>query len=787
MKINRREFLSLAGKSAAGAVIFAACGLPENELIVQAPVEMPEDLLRGEDAWYATTLGDLPGNDGVIVRVMEGRAKKIAGNPDHPISLGKSNARFDSMLQILYHPDRLLEPQMRFSKGGNIDGISWDKAENKFREVLSKSNNISLVTNPLRGHNGLVVKRFIENYGGEHIIFDPMNQGILHKTVNDLFSVNSLPYFDLANSKSIMSFGADWLSTWISPVHYSKCYGDFRSQEDRGYFIHVDPRMSMTAANADLWLPVNPGTEGDLALSIARIIIEEKLVPEENISNFEKYLPAGFLNGYQLRDVSNRTSIPTEKIIKSAKIISDKTPALIFGGGNAEAHTNGTFNMKSIYALNILLGSVGVKGGIIPNPEEVTGLPASSKPSSLEQIEEEVSHWRAGNVDTVIIRGVDLVHGLPNHIDVKGALSDVKNVIIFNTVMDNTSKEADLILPESTFFESWGSDIPEPAPGFEVLSLQQPVISPNASKITKNSKSFADTLLSVTDGALGGRSLENLIISTSQEIVESGSGSVKVDNNIEGNRGRLLLNGALQRGGWWNTEFKGEISGNYKVSSKIGPSPEFSQTENLGEGDDFSLIPFTSNSLLNGELSSTPWAQQNPDPMSTAAWITWAEINLLEAEKLGIKEGDILLIKSTSGEIEALAYPHPGVKPGTVCIPTGQGKENNGRYSSGLGANIFSILSPMKDSESGAIAWAATKVKVQRSGRNKKVAKFEGNVIARPVEPGVPILVLGPNETVHEAEIANHHKYQSEFLGNKGNKHTDNNDHSNHDKHDAGH
>ena len=172
--------------------------------------------------------------------------------------------------------------------------------------------------------------------------------------------------------------------------------------------------------------------------------------------------------------------------------------------------------------------------------------------------------------------------------------------------------------------------------------------------------------------------------------------------------------------------------------------------------------------------------------MSTAAWVTWAEINIKEADNLGIKEGDILLIKSTSGEIEALAYPHPGVKPGTLCVPTGQGKENNGRYSSGLGANIFSILSPMKDSESGAIAWAATRVKVQRSGRNRKVAKFEGNVIARPVEPGVPILVLGPNETVHEAEVANHHKYQSEFLGNKGNKHTDS-DNSDHDKDDAGH
>ena len=81
MKLNRREFLALTGKTAAGAVIFAACGLPERELIVQSPVEMPEDLVRGEDAWYATSMGDFTNGDGVLIRVMEGRAKKIEGNP----------------------------------------------------------------------------------------------------------------------------------------------------------------------------------------------------------------------------------------------------------------------------------------------------------------------------------------------------------------------------------------------------------------------------------------------------------------------------------------------------------------------------------------------------------------------------------------------------------------------------------------------------------------------------------------------------------------------------------
>ena len=73
--------------------------------------------MRGEDAWYATTWPDMPGGDGLIVRVMQGRAKKIAGNPDHPVNRGKQSARHDAAIQLTYHPDRISEPMMRQSKG----------------------------------------------------------------------------------------------------------------------------------------------------------------------------------------------------------------------------------------------------------------------------------------------------------------------------------------------------------------------------------------------------------------------------------------------------------------------------------------------------------------------------------------------------------------------------------------------------------------------------------------------------------------------------------------------
>ena len=157
MKINRREFLSLTGKSAAGAMIFAACGLPEKELIVQSPVGYPEDLVRGEDAWYATSMPDYANGDGVIVRVVQGRATKVEGNPDHPINRGVATARYDSTLQILYHPDRIKEPLSRYSKSGNVINVSWNKATSDLRNMIRDSKDkITIVTNPLRSHSSYV-------------------------------------------------------------------------------------------------------------------------------------------------------------------------------------------------------------------------------------------------------------------------------------------------------------------------------------------------------------------------------------------------------------------------------------------------------------------------------------------------------------------------------------------------------------------------------------------------------------------------------------------------------
>ena len=373
-----------------------------------------------------------------------------------------------------------------------------------------------------------------------------------------------------------------------------------------------------------------------------------------------------------------------------------------------------------------------------------------------------------GNVRTVIVRGADIVHGLPASVEVKGALRAVPKVIAFATVLDDTAAEADLVLPEKSFLETWGSDIPEPGPGYQTVAFQQPVVGPTVNfdevGLVSDARGFGDVLLWASGDGLGVSSMEDLVRNASGQLFDLGRRS----DSINAPDKRLFFNGALQRGGWWDNGATGDnLGGAAPNFMELGKEAKYSSTVPAEEGEEFHLIPFQSNALLDGRLASTPWAQQSPDPMSSAVWETWVEINKRVAEDLGIIEGDVLFIRSVNGEIEALAYPHPGVPPGVVGVPMGQGHSQGGRYAEGRGQNVMSILTDIKDSETGALAWAATKVRVSKSGLRRKVPKFEGTVEAFPTEPGVPVLVVGPDETAHEAEEANHHLHQQSIYGGK--------------------
>lgn len=751
--------MTVAGGSAAGAVIFTACGVPEDELLVEAPLDLPEDLVRGTDTWYATHDPTSPGGPGIIVRVMEGRAKKIAGNPDYPVNLGKQATHADTALQMLYHPDRLTTPMLRRSKGGVPVPISWAEAEGLLNGYLAGSlGRVVVATSPMRGSDAAVLGRFTDALGGRYLFFDPLEQGVLHRAIKAVFGQDRLPEFDIGRSHTVLSFGADWLGTWISPVRYGVKYGEFRQGHDtRGYLIHAESRMSLTAAAADKWLPVAPGEEGRLALSIASVIVNEELVPHANIDAYMANVPRGALDAYAPASVATG-HITADTITDVARRFAGNRPSIALGGGSAGAHTNGLFNLTAIYALNILSGSVGIEGGIKYNPPApLRGLPDSATGASFQAWEEELAQWRAGNVNTVIVRGVDLVHGLPRSVNATQALEKVPHVVQFAGVLDDTSASADLILPENSFLEDWGGDVPEPGPGYQTVGIRQPVVNAPLDRADRgrlyDSRGFLDVLLAAVRDRLGTGDMRRVVTDAVGELFALG----RPGSSVVAPDRALFLNGVLQRGGWWDTGSARPTVAPSAIPSPVSGAagPSFSAHADV-EGDEFHLIPFAHQSLLDGRNAAAPWAQSAPDPITSVTWTTWAEINDRRARELGIREGQYLTLRSTTGEITVRAYPHPAVPPDVIGVPVGQGHAAGGRYAEGRGENVLSILVDKKDAGTGALAWAATRVRVRKSGGRKRLPKFEGRAQdAFEVEPGVPILLVRPGESAKQAQARN--------------------------------
>jgi anaerobic selenocysteine-containing dehydrogenase len=175
------------------------------------------------------------------------------------------------------------------------------------------------------------------------------------------------------------------------------------------------------------------------------------------------------------------------------------------------------------------------------------------------------------------------------------------------------------------------------------------------------------------------------------------------------------------KAGWTEIKLRPEAGGQRSGTRDSGlgtraTSPEF-------DGDaaqyPFHFLPFSSQAFLDGSTAHLPWLQEMPDPISTAMWSTWVEINPQTATTLGIGDGDMVEIASAHGSIHAPALISPGIAPDVIAMPAGQGHETFTRYASGRGSNPVKVLAPVVEPETGALAWAATRVKVTRVSEGK--------------------------------------------------------------------
>ena len=786
--IDRRDFLKLVGAggvgTGAGFMLREAIKHPVENL-VPYPTP-PEDFSPGIATWYNTVCSMCSAGCGITVRTLEGRAKKIEGNPSHPVSQGRLCARGQAGLQVLYNPDRVTTPLRQTGGRGSGDWLplTWTEGLSQISGRLGELRSggqgaaVCLLSEGQRGHMHGLFEQFMAEIGSDRLVYyDYDHPHPLLAAMNRLFGTSELPYFDLGNTDYLVSFGADYLGNWLSPVHHGLGYGQSRQGRDdhRGRFVQIEPRMTLSGAAADEWIPANPGTEGIIALAMANRIVSQGGYQGDDV---DAWVVA--LEPYSADAVAEQTGMAAETITRLADTFAETGPSLAIGGDGAGRHSNGVDALTAITALNYLAGNLGIEGGLIFNPEPLAGQGAAARHASYRSMLELAEDAREGRIQVLIVNQANPVFTMPAAAGIGEALARIPLIVSLSSFMDETTAMADLILPSHTYLESWGDDFPEPGVGFRAGAISQPVVSP-----LYDTRDTGDTLLAVAaavnpDGGLTAATTEDYLrdrwraifegdgraeaaaadaqeaiagetVETAAEVaaqeapedaadtpedaevavarVAPAAGAVATDPDPAGwmpDAFDEFWNSLLRAGVWGeNTRAEqGPITVDASVIDAIGvDAPEFAGSS---ETYPFILQPYLSLNMHDGSGANLPWMQELPDPLTSVVYGSWLEINPATAQELGLRDGDLVEVESPDGTVSVPVLTFPAIMPNVVAMPVGQGHAEYGRYASGRGANPLEILASQMEPETGSLAWNATRVRLNPTGRRANLVRTSG-------------------------------------------------------------
>jgi len=708
---DRRDFLKVLGWSGA-AVALSGCGngMVENgKETVVSYVETNDYTIPSISVYFNSTCAQCDAGCSIMGRVREGRVLKLEGNPDSAINRGKTCGLGQAGVQHHYNPDRVREPLLRTGDQG--EAITWDKAyaliADKMKGVSGEE--IAFLSGGVSGHLKVLLGNYLDSFGCKnHFVYEAIAPAVMRAANKKSYGVE-MPRFNINKAKVVLSFGADFLGAWVSPVHFSQQYAQFRKgvNGQRGVLIQVESKMTITGANADRWLVVRPGTEGILALGIINALGAQGMKLTGDVASAVK--------GYDKERVSKVTGVSSEQIDKIAALLKARTPSLVLVGNAAEGYAHGSQNAAAINLLNHVLGNVGktVEGpAVVPFPQMA---PATGNTASLKKLNDGLA---AGKYKVLFSYATNPVFTSPGAMKFKDNMAKAGFKVVFAHYLDETAMQADLVLPLDSALEDWGTQVPEYMAEGSQINIQQPLME----QLHPDTRGMGDILLAL----IKQRRLDDY---------------KKFDDFYAYLRSAVLQNkGALGGGGvadddiFWNeTLSKGIVklpgaahaflSDNSGMAGLNLPEPAAIDAQYP-----LQLIPHVNASLRDGRNTNQPWLQESPDPMTTIVWDSWVEIHPRKAAELGIVEGDIVEVTGKNGSVKVQAYIFPGIHPDAISIPLGRGHEAMGRYAKGYGVNPFQILDMVFDKETGELALHETRVKISKTGQRVIVVKDEGPV-----------------------------------------------------------
>jgi len=686
----RRDFLKYLGFSTAAAALAASCEIPVRKTVPY--LQRPDNLIPGVPNYYASTY--INGGDAisVVVKQRDGRPIKIEGNELSSITKGGTSAQAQASVLSLYDTTRLRHP---LQKAGNDfkEITSFDTFDKLVEDAMAGLGGkpVVLLTSTIHSPSTLqIITEFLSKYpGSRHVQYDAVSCSGMLLANEASYGKRALPSYHFDKAKTIVSLGADFLGTWVSPVEYSKQYAENRRMKgektEMNRHIQFESMMSLTGSNADDRYTHKPSETGAIALSLLAKLGGSVTAP----------------------------SIPDAKLAKgiaqaAARLLATKGSALVVCGSN---------DMNIQLVVNAINEAIGANGTTIN--WSVTSNYRKGIDTDMIKLADDLA---AGNVGGLMVYDCNPVYSYPASKKLADAIIRLPLSISFNSTMDETTELCKYVIPSHHWLESWGDA--EPKSGY--ISLIQPVINP-----LFKTRAFQTSLLKWSGNKMLVVASQNDTASKARLNDTFPSGAI---GNIEGipssgdeyeNYFKKYWAGKLGGADNWNKALQDGVietpslslgGGGFSSVNVAGAITKLAAIKSSAT----EIVLYQKVSIGNGSLANNPWLQELPDPITKVTWDNYAMISPEMAKSLlGIdimnpvskKEADdyevhpekpVLKITVNGRSVELPALIIPGVHPSTVAVALGYGRQSAnkdlnldriGRSAVGAGKNAYPLIS----------------------------------------------------------------------------------------------
>ncbi len=800
--ISRRGFLTLLGAGGAGVAAGGISGCSETGIANFLQMAEPErNASKGPEKVVTSVCGQCEGGCSIHVRTVGDRAVSLTGNPLYPLNGKGLCPRGLASLQGLYNPDRIQSPLKRVGERGEgkWKPIGWNEAihtvAQRLAEIRERGEPQGLVflSGEIRGVMDDFISRFCASYGTPNDI-RKLPPGRVGQELARYYTQGTYGpiAYDFDKTDYILSFGTPLFDQYVSPVRMLRMYGHLRQEREgpKAKIIQVEPRLSTTAMRADEWVPINPGTDAALALGIAYVLIREGLYDKgfvdthtfgfDDWNDNEGRQHSGFktlvLKDFNLDRVSQLTGIPVTRILQIAHEFAGRKPAIALGELN---YTNAAYSLAAVHALNALVGSIDVPGGVVfplevplkslaaVEQDEVArrglaqprldGAQTANFPLAHNVVPSLVQAMASGKpyaASALLLYYSNPAFSLPQPRQVVEALRKVPFIASFSPYIDESTAYADIVLPDHHFLERW-QDVPAPAVApYRVLGLRQPVVAPQYDTMHSG-----DALIKIAQ-AMGGAPAKAFpwadfpaaMRESVSGVYESRRGSI-----VEEFTGDKSWTAVLEERGWWSPTYKSFDDFWAQLKDKGGwwdpiyyfgdrqrifsnPSGKFefyslTLRQKLGGPEDVACLPHFEPPKFNGadkdypfilnvvrlmpqagsRDANLPFLQEIIGPHVSMRWESWVEMNPLTARSLGVGDGDLVWVESSVGKIKAPVRFYAGAMPSVVNMPANMGHTAYGRWAREIGVNPMDVVVGEVDRQTGENAIDATRVRISKA------------------------------------------------------------------------